>query len=250
MRVICILLARASSNRVVGVDAHHGTLGRVVGHGQGSRPTSKVFWNTNTRGCRTNTRSRQISAVPSAVTALAVHSIRTWPTVSGRANSVGPYLTLKPRTRSCKRIAGNVLVNVHRLRMLTEIVQSGESAGAMTLKWSLSGVFPEMKSAHVYYPKHAHVYQPYVSRQMLTAGEAQLTRREVGAEETLALFLLGRSLRIARHALVVRPVVFRAFLSIALTHFHVIRALRHDRSVRAAALQGQVLPFGAFRTMR
>lgn len=129
LRVVGILLARAASDRVVRVDAHHGTFGRVVRHCQRCRPTSEVFWYTDTRGCRANTRGRQVPTVPSAVTsALTVHGIRTWPTVSWWTNPVGPDLTLKPCTRSRKRITRNILVDVHSLRMLAEVVEARESA--------------------------------------------------------------------------------------------------------------------------
>lgn len=50
---------------------------------------------------------------------------------------------------------------------------------------------------------HCRSNKPYVPGQMLAPREAQLAGRELGAKEALTLFLLRRSLRVARHTVVV-----------------------------------------------
>lgn len=77
----------------------------------------------------------------------------------------------------------------------------------------------------VYYSMLANAGQrtmkdvPNVSCQVLTSCEAQVTRRKVGAEEALSLLLLGRSVRITSHAIVVRS-IFVVLVTIA--HMHVL----------------------------
>jgi hypothetical protein len=77
-----------------------------------------------------------------------------------------------------------------RLRMLSEIVESGKSPRAVTLEGTLAGVLPNVAS------------------QMFAPGEAQVTRREVGAEEALAFLLLGGRC-VASHILVVVGILHR-----------------------------------------
>lgn len=72
--------------------------------------------------------------------------------------------------------------------------------------------------------KHLRLYQPYVPRQMLTPREAQLAWWELSTKEPLSLLLFGWPLRVACDAVVVRPVIFRAFLGFAVAHFHIVRA--------------------------
>jgi hypothetical protein len=59
------------------------------------------------------------------------------------------------------------------LSMLAQVIQSRKAAGTVTLKRTLSSVFPD------------------VTGEMFAAGEAQLAGRKVGAEESLAFLFLG-----------------------------------------------------------
>jgi hypothetical protein len=61
-----------------------------------------------------------------------------------------------------------------RLSMLSEIVESRKSPGAVTLEGTFTGMLSDMAS------------------QMFTPCEAQVARREVGAKETLTFLLFGR----------------------------------------------------------
>jgi hypothetical protein len=88
-------------------------------------------------------------------------------------HSVRADLTLKPCTCGRQRIPRDLLIDMNRLGMLSEIVEPGEAPGAVALKGALAGVLANVAS------------------QMLTAGEAQVAWREIGAEEALALFLFG-----------------------------------------------------------
>ena len=126
----------------------------------------------------------------------------------GRPYSVCPDLPLESRACRRQRVTGYVFIDVHSLRVLPQVVEARESSGAVTLKWPLPRMLPDMPG------------------KMLATGEAEITRWELGAEEPLTLLLLGRSLRIARDALVVRPIVFRRILIIALSHVDVL-LLRH-----------------------
>jgi hypothetical protein len=86
--------------------------------------------------------------VSSAVTAtLAGHGTGAWAAIPRRAYSVGPDLTLEPCAGSSKRVAWYVFVHVDGLRVLAEIVKTGEPARAVTLKGSFSGMFPGRESA-------------------------------------------------------------------------------------------------------
>lgn len=60
---------------------------------------------------------------------------------------------------------------MHRLCMLAQVVQSGESAVAMALEGSLASMFPDVTS------------------QMLTSGKAEVARGVARTKEPLALFL-------------------------------------------------------------
>jgi hypothetical protein len=163
--------------------------------------------------------------VSSAVTTtLTGHGARAWAAISRRTYSISPDLTLEPRAGSGERIAWYILIHVDGLGVLAEVVETRESARAVTLERSFSGMFP-WKSQYVG-PKRASLpcHQPYVPCQMLTSRKTELAWWELGTEKTLALFLFRRSLRITRHTVVVRSVVFRAFLGVALSHFHIVGA--------------------------
>jgi ABC-type cobalamin transport system ATPase subunit len=58
-----------------------------------------------------------------------------------------------------------------RLGVLSEVVKSGKAARAVALEGTLAGMLSDMAG------------------QMFASGEAQVARREVGAEETLAFLL-------------------------------------------------------------
>lgn len=89
------------------------------------------------------------------------------------AHSVRTDLTLKPCARSRERIPWDLLIDMDRLSMLSEIVEAGEAPGAVALKGALAGVLANVAS------------------QMFAAGEAQVAWGEIGAEEALALLLFG-----------------------------------------------------------
>jgi hypothetical protein len=57
---------------------------------------------------------------------------------------------------------------------------------------------------------------------MLASRKTELAWREFRTEKTLALFLFRRSLRITRHAVIIRSIVFRAFLGVAISHFDIV----------------------------
>lgn len=64
-----------------------------------------------------------------------------------------------------------------------------------------------------------------MSGQMLTTSETQLAWRKLSAEESLAFLLLGRSLRVAGHALVVRAVVLTVINIVTISHFNILQFL-------------------------
>lgn len=218
------MLTGTSSHRVVCVDTHHSALIRVVRHGQRRWSTSEVFRDSHTRGSRADAGSREVPAVSSSMaTTLTGHGAGAWTAISRWTYSVSPDLTLEPRAGSGERVAWYVLVHMDSLRVLAKIVKTREPARAVTLKGTFPGMFPGRGSACEAHTRASH-YKPYMSSQMLTPCEAKLTWREFSTEETLALFLFRRPLRITRHAVVVRSVVFCAFLGVALSHFHIVRA--------------------------
>lgn len=113
--------------------------------------------------------------------------------VSGLPYAFGAHLSLKPRAGRGKRIDGNIFVNVDGLGMLAQVVEPGESSGAVTLEWSFAGVFPctKLESAHaregcVKWSEDV----PDVPCKMLAPREAQGARRIVGAIEALRLLFL------------------------------------------------------------
>lgn len=141
----------------------------------------------------------------SAVTPLTADGRRTRP-AGWRPYPVGTDLPLKSGAGGSERVARDVFVQVHRLGVLAEVVQAGESARAVTLERSFSRVLAD------------------VSGQVLTPGKAELAGREIRAEETLSLLFLGPPLRFTRDALVVRPFLFRARARVGaatFTHFYV-----------------------------
>ena len=58
-----------------------------------------------------------------------------------RSHAIRSYLPLEPRSCSGKRISGDVFVDVDRLSMLAEVIESGELPVAVAFEWSLAGVF-------------------------------------------------------------------------------------------------------------
>jgi hypothetical protein len=119
----------------------------------------------------------------------------------------------------------------------------------MTLKGSFPGMFPGI-SQHVRLMRISlSCHKPYVPCQMLTSRKAELAWWKFSTEKPLTLLFFRRSLRITRHAVVVRSIVFRAFLGVTLSHFYIVGAARCSRPIRTTALQRQLLPLGTFCAM-
>lgn len=92
---------------------------------------------------------------------------------SGRAYAISPDLSLEPCSSRGKGIGRNLFINMNRLSMLAEVVQTGEAAVAMTLEWTFSSMLPNMTS------------------QMLASSKTQIAGWIARAEEPLALLLAG-----------------------------------------------------------
>lgn len=139
--------------------------------------------------------------------------------ISSLPYTIRSHLTLEPRTGSCQRIHGNILVDMNSLRMLPQVVQPRKTSRAVALKGPFACMFPDM------------------SRQMLTPGEAQVTRRVVSAVKALRLLLLARSCSLGADAFLVRSLALfdRASLSIGIVHLHIARIRRLVRVSRVMA---------------
>lgn len=61
------------------------------------------------------------------------------------SDPVSPYLPLESCARGRQGVSRDILIHMHRLRMLSEIVESREASRAMTLKRSFSRMFPASK---------------------------------------------------------------------------------------------------------
>ena len=143
----------------------------VVGHDQRRRSTAEFLGLAVGRRRRGDAGGREVPAVTSTVCPLTARRARPRATLG--TDPVCPNLALESRPRSREGVPGDLLVDVHRLGVLAQVIESGEAPSAVALEWALPGVFAD------------------VSGEMFTAGEAQVTRREVRAEEALALLLLG-----------------------------------------------------------
>lgn len=183
-----------------------------VSHHQRSGPSTSIGVNAICRANRTNARdarSRQGLGMPSLWPASASTS-RCPRSVSSLPYTIRSHLTLEPRTGSCQRIHGNILVDMNSLRMLPQVVQAREAPRAMTLKGPFTCMFPD------------------VPCQVLTPGEAQVTRRVVGAVKALRLLLLARSCSLGTNTFLVRSLALFdcASLSIGIVHIHIDRIRR------------------------
>jgi len=63
------------------------------------------------------------------------------------AHSVSANLTLKASTGGCQRVYGDILIDMHSLGVLSKVVKAREPPRAMTLEWTLPGVFASQGSA-------------------------------------------------------------------------------------------------------
>jgi hypothetical protein len=61
-------------------------------------------------------------------------------------HSICTNLTLKPCACGRQRISGNFLIDMDRLSMLAEIIESGKPARAVALEGTFAGVFSNMAS--------------------------------------------------------------------------------------------------------
>ena len=59
------------------------------------------------------------------------------------AKAVGPDLALEARDGGGQRVGGDVLVDVYGLGVLAQVVEAREASGAVTLKRTLAGMFPD-----------------------------------------------------------------------------------------------------------
>lgn len=222
------------------------TAGRFNRHGQ--RPFPRLLESTNAGRCRPDARGRHVPAVSSAVTTVA--SDRAGPRAAAwRPHSVGPNLSLETSASRRKGSVWDLLAHVDCLGMLSEVVEAGESSAAVTLERSFARVFATLKSQFstdimLRQPSpFVHMHVPNVTSQVLAPGEAQLTRRELGAEESLSLLLLRRPLRLARGTFVIGPVLFpsSAFFCFCIGHVYILRlsrCLRCSRALRPGDVRG------------
>jgi hypothetical protein len=79
--------------------------------------------------------------VPTTMAALTSDCISPR-TRTRRPDPICTNLPREPCAGRSKRIAGNVFVYMHSLRMLAKVVETGETAGTVTLEWSFASVFP------------------------------------------------------------------------------------------------------------
>ena len=143
----------------------------VVGHDQRVRPSADFLGLAERGRSRPNAGCGQVPAVTTTVSPLARTSAR--PSTALRTYPVSADLPLESRSCGGQRVAWDILVDMDRLSMLAQVIETGKSSGTVTLKWTLPGMFANVAS------------------QMFTPGKTQITRWEIGAVESLALFLLG-----------------------------------------------------------
>jgi hypothetical protein len=109
---------------------------------------------------------------------------------------------------------------MYGLGMLTEVIESRESARAVALKGAFTSVFSD------------------VSSKMLTSSEAELARRIFRTIESLGFLLLGSC------AIVIDALVFGSLFSFffsLVVHVHILRLSGLGRVLRVAAVQGCLL---------
>ena len=70
-------------------------------------------------------------------------------TASRRSYLICPDLTLKTRASGCKRITGYFFIDMHSLRVLSQVVQTGETSETVTLERSLASVLTTSASVQV-----------------------------------------------------------------------------------------------------
>lgn len=143
----------------------------VVGHDQRVRPSTDLLGLTVGGCCRPDAGCGQVPAVTPTGSTLARTS--ACPSTALRTHPVSADLPLESRSCGGQRIAWDVLVDMDRLSMLAQVIETGKSPGTVTLKWTLPGMFANVAS------------------QMFTPGKTQIARWKLGAVEPLALFLLG-----------------------------------------------------------
>lgn len=134
-------------------------------------------------------------------------------------HSLSPHLPLESSTSRCQGIYGDVLVDVHRLCVLSQVIETGETARTMTLEWSLAGVFPGMVSKRSSSVGTSEGL-PNVPGQMFASSKTQVARRVIRAIKSLRLLLLVGSGTIGIHAVVVGSLFTFA---VGLVHVHILR---------------------------
>jgi hypothetical protein len=101
------------------------------------------------------------------------------------AHPVRPDLPLKPSPSGRKRVHRNVFVYVHRLRMLSQVVEARETPRAVALERAFASVFPNMVSFLAVAAAAGMAGVPDVTGQVLAPCKAEVAWRVLGAIEPL-----------------------------------------------------------------
>jgi len=64
---------------------------------------------------------------------------------SALTHPISPNLSLEPRAGRGQRVHGDVLIHMYGLGVLSQIVQAGETPGAVTLEWAFTSVFSDLE---------------------------------------------------------------------------------------------------------
>lgn len=155
----------------IGHRVHRQPGSSIVCHDQRRRSTAELLGLAVCRCSGCDARGGQIPAVTPTMRSLATSRASSRPT--RRPHPIGANLALESGTGGGQGVARDVLVDVHRLSMLPQVVESREPPRAVALERTLSSVFSNMPG------------------QVFTPGEAQVAGRVIRAVEALALLLLG-----------------------------------------------------------
>lgn len=104
---------------------------------------------------------------------------------AGLAHSVSPDLPLEPRSGRRKRVHRNIFVDMHRLRMLSQIIKARKAPRAVTLERALASVFPNNMVSHAVFAGAGMAGLPDVPGQVLAPRKTEVAWRILGAIEPL-----------------------------------------------------------------
>ena len=140
----------AVGRRSEGVDGQRRSRVRGFGgHDQRGRPSTDVVTHAQVRDAGADAGRREVSRVASAMTHPTLTAQRRCSGASWRGpNAIRANLALEPRARRGEGIGRDLLIDMHRLCMLPQIVESGESPGAVTLERALAGMFSGPRGEH------------------------------------------------------------------------------------------------------